>query len=422
MSHCSRRTVLKGLALGAGSFLLGCSNQNDVTVAPSSVRRVRVRLVQDQTQVMLGASANPMVSTASAPTPRGLHFLDRSGAAVTLSPAGWNIGSVSFGIGDLVIQPATEGSLSVNGQFYRGSLRLVALSADHFDVINENLDVEGYLKGVLPRELYPHWSLETYRAQAIVARTYALYEVQTAGRNRYWDLYPDQRSQVYGGVGAETAISRQAVDDTAGIVLAYGPADRETIFKAYFSSCCGGVTQAASDAFGDPPLAPLSEQNVGPVCNACTKFNWNPVELKKDELTRRFHTWARRKAEQEGKARAEESMAAIDRVEIILLNRFGRPSRFRVTDVANKQYVLFSEEFRSAANSVDSAGEPTLSSSFLKIDSRPGSDVVRFVEGHGYGHGVGLCQWCAQARAERGMRHEDILAAAYPRARLVRAY
>ena len=423
VSHISRRTLLKGMALGAGSVLAGCSNQNDVTVTQSGSPRVRVRLVQDQTTVLLGASADPMVSTASTPTPRQLHFPQSAGVPVTLSGAGWKIGTFSPGVGELVLQPSTEGSLNVNGQIYRGALRLWPVSTDHFDVINEDLDIDGYLKGVLPRELYAHWSLETYRAQAIVARTYALYEARTAGINRYWDLYPDQRSQVYGGVGAETAIARQAVDDTAGIVLAYGAGDSDSrIFKAYFSSCCGGVTQAASDAFGDPFIAPLSDQINGPLCNACSRFNWSPVELSKDVLTRRFHNWAKRKSEQEGKARPEEAMAMIDRIEISAVNRFDRPARFRVTDVTGRQFNLFSEEFRAAANAVETANEPTLSSSFLKIENRPGSDVVRFVEGHGSGHGVGLCQWCAQARASQGIRHEEILTLAYPKAKLVRAY
>jgi SpoIID/LytB domain protein len=50
------------------------------------------------------------------------------------------------------------------------------------------------------------------------------------------------------------------------------------------------------------------------------------------------------------------------------------------------------------------------------------SDKIHFIGGRGFGHGVGMCQWCAEARARAGMRHEDILLAAYPGARLLRAY
>ena len=52
-----------------------------------------------------------------------------------------------------------------------------------------------------------------------------------------------------------------------------------------------------------------------------------------------------------------------------------------------------------------------------------GADVpIVVINGRGFGHGVGMCQWCAEARARAGMRHEDILLAAYPGARLLRAY
>jgi peptidoglycan hydrolase-like amidase len=58
----------------------------------------------------------------------------------------------------------------------------------------------------------------------------------------------------------------------------------------------------------------------------------------------------------------------------------------------------------------------------VKVITEPGSDVIRFVDGHGNGHGVGMCQWCSQIRAEAGMRHEDIVLSAFPRAKLIRAY
>jgi SpoIID/LytB domain protein len=62
----------------------------------------------------------------------------------------------------------------------------------------------------------------------------------------------------------------------------------------------------------------------------------------------------------------------------------------------------------------------TLTSSFFKINVD--SQNVYFVEGHGNGHGVGLCQWCSESRAAEGMRHEDIVLAAFPQAKLMRAY
>ena len=65
----------------------------------------------------------------------------------------------------------------------------------------------------------------------------------------------------------------------------FGPPGQEKIFKAYFSSCCGGITQSATDAFGDPYIPPLSDQNVQNLCNASPRFNWGPIVIAKSELT-----------------------------------------------------------------------------------------------------------------------------------------
>jgi stage II sporulation protein D len=227
---------------------------------------------------------------------------------------------------------------------------------------------------------------------------------------------------VYGGLAAESRKSRRAVDETARIVVAYGPPGKEKIFKAYFSSCCGGVTQSAADAFGEPYMEPLSDQKITEPCNASPRFNWGPVIIKKEELTRRIRLWGSRRN------RPEKDMAPVARIEIAKLNRYGRPTRFNVIDARGMRYSLSGEEIRWAVN-CDAENEPgrstgtpptTLYSSFFKVINAP--DTIQFVDGHGWGHGVGMCQWCAQRRADEGMRHEDIVLAAYQRAKLVRAY
>jgi peptidoglycan hydrolase-like amidase len=122
-------------------------------------------------------------------------------------------------------------------------------------------------------------------------------------------------------------------------------------------------------------------------------------------------------------------MGLIQQVAVQAVNPWGRPTRFAVSDGKNT-YSLAAEEFRGAANR-DAANPqfaprdknvspPILLSSFVKVITD--ADAIRFVEGHGNGHGVGLCQWCSERRAEEGMVHEDIVLAAYPHAKLVRAY
>ena len=106
---------------------------------------------------------------------------------------------------------------------------------------------------------------------------------------------------------------------------------------------------------------------------------------------------------------------------ISLVNIYGRPAQFVVVDTHGRSYTFRSEDFRVACN-YDAQNRPnsTLISSFFKVVTD--SQNVYFVEGHGNGHGVGLCQWCSESRAAEGMRHEDIVLAAFPQAKLMRAY
>ncbi len=148
--------------------------------------------------------------------------------------------------------------------------------------------------GVLEKELLPRWHDEAFLAQAIVARTYAIYVARTNAAGSTFDLFADTRSQVYGGIVAETARSRRAIEATRGVVVAFGPTGEERIFKAYFSSCCGGVSQTATAAFGDPPSEVFTEQNVGTRCSGSTKFSWPTLTITKVEITRRLRLWGTR--------------------------------------------------------------------------------------------------------------------------------
>jgi SpoIID/LytB domain protein len=149
------------------------------------------------------------------------------------------------------------------------------------------------------------------------------------------------------------------------------------------------------------------------LCNASPRYNWSPVVLTKTELTRRVRAWGARRN------RPEKDIATVDRLDISHVNQFGRPVRFILTDTRGNRFSLNGEETRWACNA-DANGGSILLSSFFKPVNEP--DAIRFADGHGYGHGVGLCQWCTEARAEQGMRHEDIVRLAYPRSVLVAAY
>jgi stage II sporulation protein D len=141
--------------------------------------------------------------------------------------------------GPLMFQPGTS-PLQLR-RLYRGSVQV--------DVVNGKLrainfvGLEQYLYGVVPSEMPYTWHPEALKAQAVVARSYALATRRTGA----FDLYPDTRSQVYLGIEHERPSTNAAVDATAGQVVLYQGA----VAKTYFFSTSGGRTASAEDVWGE---------------------------------------------------------------------------------------------------------------------------------------------------------------------------
>jgi stage II sporulation protein D len=116
-------------------------------------------------------------------------------------------------------------------------------------VVND-LGLEQYLYGVVPSEMPASWPAEALKAQAVVARSYAL---KSRRPTEAYDVFADVRSQVYRGVPAETTASNAAVDNTRGRVVTVGG----EIAQTFFFSTSGGRTASNEEAFGGVPISYL---------------------------------------------------------------------------------------------------------------------------------------------------------------------
>src|SRR4051794_10832832 len=168
------------LPLGALMLLLclpaGCAQKAN-QVAQAGVPIIRVRLLENQSQVMVAASESVAFREAPGVNPRPLNVQRRTPIPIQRTQSGWRVGGTNVDSFELTLLPVGTGAnLSINGKPYHGDCRLVPVGANVFDVVND-VDLESYLKGVLSKELYPYWHEEAFRAQAVVARTYALYEM-----------------------------------------------------------------------------------------------------------------------------------------------------------------------------------------------------------------------------------------------------
>ena len=302
---------------------------------------------------------------------------------------------------DIVISAEDGGFLSVNGNLFRGVIRLVANDEqDCFDVINA-LPVEAYLAGVVGAEMPSYWESEALKAQTIACRTYSLYYKQKYGTNRNWDVTKTQSTQVYRGMAAETSTVNQAISETTGKVLVCEYSDGEDyLFPTYYSSVCGGFTDNSSHVLGRDVFGPL----LGVSCKYCRSvarkkvFHWQPVEISKDEvdsrLVKRYSNLSK--------------LNGIRDIKIKSKGNIGRITSVRLIGENGEEDHIRGEDLRIA---LDPTGMRIKSAIFKIADTGNG---FRFYDGRGYGHGVGLCQCGSEGMARKGRSFEKILSHYYP--------
>ncbi len=296
----------------------------------------------------------------------------------------------------------------INPNLYRGTVTIAHLPDGRYAAIN-SLPIESYLAGVLSRELYGDWLPATYRAQAIAARTYALYQIETFGRTHAWDVTGGQNSQVYGGKNAETPRAWNAVRATTGDVMETRTPQNTGLFCAFYSACNGGASQSAADAWGDPSVPPLVNRVFGPLDANCPKFTWPTMTLSLAQVTQAVTWWG-----EQNKLPYLAELGPIVSVRITQRNPVTRrPMIITLTDAAGHIGKMRAEEFRLALALDPMRNIPAPPSSFFKIQND--GNNIELVDGHGFGHGIGLSQWGAQSLAQRGWRAESILSIYYPR-------
>jgi len=306
-------------------------------------------------------------------------------------------------------------TLTVDSVAYLGAIVLSANSDNTFDVV-EHVSIEQYLPGVLSRELYPGWSETTYEAQAIAARSYALNERQRRlALGSSFDLQSTTRDQEYGGADASDRAKR-AVRRTRGIVLTY----QNAILRAYYSSTCGGRPASARDTW---PISSGFEFNLAApiqgVPHDCPdefspRYRWT-VQRSTNTLVARLRAF--------GAARGMKirSLTSLRSIRQTRRNPAQRPATYTITDRQGASWRISAESLRLAFNHDGSSGlgKPAKDSKVWSGDMeiRIDGDVVT-INGRGYGHGVGLCQFGAEGLARKGASARSILKHYYTGAEL----
>ena len=295
------------------------------------------------------------------------------------------------------LMPSKPGTLQVGTRTYRGVLDIIAHRDGTMTLVNE-VNLEDYISGVVTAEMYFYWPAEALRAQAVVARSYtlALYlENEKMNPRPEWDFESGYiTTQEYQGVSGEHPRGIEATQATEGQVLVW----KGSIFRAYFHSCCGGHTEACGNVWDDyPTIAPLA----GTVCEYCKySKHWDWTE------TLKF-------ADVEAALRkADKDVGAVR--DIVFKDRNGDGHYDLVTVVGTKQTLeMKGNDFRLAVG-------PTILKSMRFTAKRAGEALE--LQGRGWGHGVGLCQYGAQGMANLLMTCDRILKYYDPETELWKVY
>jgi stage II sporulation protein D len=295
------------------------------------------------------------------------------------------------------------GALKPQAVRYAGAILVHALPEGKVALVNE-LDLETYLYGVVGKEMNLAEGEEALKAQVIAARTYAVHEQRLDRVRRIkgekFDLYDDERSQVYGGLERATPLARRLVDETRGLFLSW----EGKLVRTFYSSACGGHTEPAWEVLQDetermPPLA-------GTRCDYCQRrplYKWKePVLIPKKEIAEKCLP-------------KDLQGARVKGLEITKTLPGGHAQEISVSLENSSRVVKLqaNQEFRR-----------TLSARFRSMlwDVIEDRGEVFAVFGRGYGHGAGLCQTGAYELAKDGKTGSEILEYYFPTARVRKLY
>ncbi|MBU4457362.1 MAG: SpoIID/LytB domain-containing protein [Candidatus Omnitrophica bacterium] len=285
------------------------------------------------------------------------------------------------------ILPEERTRLYVNNRQFRGIIDILKDEEGKVFVVN-HIDIEEYLYGVLYHEVSHLWPIEVLKAQAIAARTYAMYQ-KLVTKNKFFDLTSDVYSQMYGGRTSETRSTRKAVNSTQGIVLMYDG----KVFPSYYHATCGGRTSDVTTLW-NINLPALKARRCD-YCKMSPHYSWKK-EFSFDQI----------------KDKLKASGYDMDIVSIKVMER---DNSGRVLDVLlegkDSDMHLSGNKFRLAI------GPNELRSTNFEVRHR--DRYITFI-GKGWGHGIGMCQWGAFGMAREGFKAHQILEYYYPGADLVR--
>jgi SpoIID/LytB domain protein len=310
---------------------------------------------------------------------------------------------------------------------FRGIVELLIDKTGALQFVNE-LDIENYLKGVVPSEMSASYPGMALCAQAVAARGETLSKYGTRHLADPYFLCASQHCQVYGGLTKEHENTNKAVTDTSGRILRLGDRIADTVYSA----CCGGHTESNENVWSSEPSDAL--RGVPDLKEGSIPF----PEVVSEENLRKFwaqpsdgwcsfssptyasrYRWTAAFTGPELDDFVKKKYPSVGSVKALIPLKRGVSGRMiELKIIGTSDTVIVQKELpirflfgvlKSAAFTIDS-----------KKDDKGG--ISWTFTGAGWGHGVGMCQWGAKGLAEAGKTYRDILSHYFSNTHLLNVY
>ncbi|MFA6002731.1 MAG: SpoIID/LytB domain-containing protein [Elusimicrobiota bacterium] len=343
---------------------------------------------------------------------RRLRLLRRGGLLIT--PQDPDRGLVA-----LNLNGTTSGSAVTADKLLRGQVE-ISLWKRKLRVINR-LDLENYTHGVVSAEMPVRSPAEALKAQAVVARTHALFIKLVTRRHRKegFDVCDEQHCQVYSGARAESERSRAVVEASRGVIVTYKGKPAHVIY----SSNCAGHTQNGKDltGWGDVPYwIGIADS---PAASAPPASPWGlrrwvtslpPAYCKPSNFVHPSHfRWTRMVSLLELSRKADRRYHT---------GRLKRIRPLRRSPSGNVNVLLLEGSKRRVKLDSEMAIRGLLAVGSLRstlfvfepeyqADGKPAAITFH---GGGWGHSVGMCQSGAMGQAEAGRDFKTIILSYFP--------
>lgn len=345
-----------------------------VLVTTAQATELRVAIQKNVSQVKVGSSTPALVKDSAGRTLGQIAAMDSltaQGRGNSVSLKGWQSNQI-------LVEPQDNGFIWIGDRWYRGRVRLINLGKGVVAINQVNL--EDYLYSVVGSEAIPSWPLEALKAQAVAARTYALYTTSTSG-NRYYDLDTTTATQVYRGLEREYVSTHEAVNSTRGQVMTHN----NKVILAAFHSSSGGHTENVEDVWSSPlPYlrGVVDYDQLSPV------FQWNQT-FSSGEVSR--------------------VIGGVGTIRAMI------PEKITPHGRVVSMKIVGSRGSKSLSGTQIRQALKLRSTLFTVSDGTKGTFQI---SGRGYGHGIGLSQWGTQYLATQGVTYDQILSHYYQNARL----